>query len=446
MDAEKKEALRKAFRNPTVFCETVLEFKPTKYQRDLAEKFIWNQFVAARWCRQSGKSHIISALLLWYALTHPGCNIAVVGPSWRQSKLIIRKINSFLRKLPKRWYHKPLQTMVRLKNGSTIEAFPNNPETIRGPTLHIVYCDEMNFIADDEELYDAILFTLGTTNGRFICSSTPWSTDSVFYRIFNSPDYEDYARSHVTWKEAVEPNGPLKKRILKSIRRQLKADPWRWRREMEAEWAEDENVWLPQDLITRCIGTVRTLGFDLEYFRFEDYVQGEFYIGGDFGKHRDHTVLAAVERKGNRLLLRYCHQFPLRTPYASVIGHMKVLSDRWHSVNATFLDKTGIGEYIVEDAKNAGVSNVEGITFTEERKEELATALKEQMTNGNLWIPYDENLINELNTERFKLTKTGRIRFSHPPGTHDDRFWALALATYAAIRKKKKPSLLLKAY
>jgi len=186
--AAKKKRVPK---DPVKFCREWLGFEPTEYQLKLIRLFQKKQFVAAWWCRQSGKSHIISALLLWFALRNKGSYIAVVGPSWRQTKLIIRRINSFLRKLPKGFYHKPLKTMVRLSNGSLIEAFPNNPDTIRGPTLHIVYADEMNFIPNDEEMYDAILFTLGTTNGKFVCSSTPWNTDSIFYKIFNHEDFSE---------------------------------------------------------------------------------------------------------------------------------------------------------------------------------------------------------------------------------------------------------------
>ena len=39
-----------------------------------------------------------------------------------------------------------------------------------------------------------------------------------------------------------------------------------------------------------------------------------------------------------------------------------------------------------------------------------------------------------------ELIKEGKIRLSHPQGTHDDRFWALALATYAA-RTQPSPKL-----
>ncbi len=166
---------------------------------------------------------------------------------------MIRKIGGFAAKPNISPYiEHVLRTRVRCLNGSTIESFPNNPETIRGPTLDLIFVDEFNFCADDEDLYDAVLFTLSTTNGKLITTSTPWSQDSIFYKIWNDEDYSDFYRSHVTWKDALEPNGPLKAGILEKIRKQLAADPFRWRREMEAEWSEDEDAYFPQDLITSC--------------------------------------------------------------------------------------------------------------------------------------------------------------------------------------------------
>ena len=44
----------------------------------------------------------------------------------------------------------------------------------------------------------------------------------------------------------------------------------------------------------------------------------------------------------------------------------------------------------------------------------------------------DEALYHELNAERYELSKSGKILFNHPQGTHDDRFWTLTLAVYAA--------------
>ena len=446
IEAELEAEKAKIPEDPVKLCEQKLGFKPTKYQRKLARFFMKNQFVAARWCRQSGKSHMVAALLLHYGLIHPNSYIGVVGPSWRQTKLIIRRINFFLRKLPRGLYQKPQRTIVRLRNGSIIEAFPNNPETIRGPTLHTVYCDEMNFIRQDEELYDAILFTLSTTNGKFICSSTPWTTDSIFYKIFNDEAFKDFKRIHVTWRDAVEPKGPLKRGILKKIRRQFQGDPWRWRREMEAEWAEDERVWLSQALIASCIDQA------LEPYDFEDEPQGEFFVGVDLGKWRDYSVVVVVMRDKEQLKLVHVKRFALRTSYASVIGYVKTLCDRWNYVQKVTVDMTGVGEYIVEDMSNAGIWQVEGIKFTLPTKEKLATNLKQRMVDGVFKVYYlpvrrisDVDLMAELNVERFELRKTGGIAFSHPQASHDDVFWSVALALHSA-RRGETPSRLVRAY
>lgn len=420
--------------DPNQFFRETLGFTPTAYQAELISLFQSSQFIAARWARQTGKSHTISALLLHYALTNPNSSIGIVGPSWRQTKLIIKTINGFLGKLPKGSYKKPQRTSVTLTNGSVIEAYPNNPETIRGPKLHIVYADEFAFIPDDEELYDAMLFTLGTTNGKFICTSTPWRTDNIFHKIFYDATFEDYAKSHVTYTQALEPNGPLKLQILNRIKKQLEGDPCRWKREMEADWAENQNTWLTQALITQCIDHT------LDYIEFEEEANGVFYAGLDLGKHQDPSVLAILKNENQQLRLVHLHRFPLETPYASVIGYVKTITDRWQGIGKILVDQSGVGDYITEDMTNTGIDNIEGVTFTQERKQEMAQWLKQAMTEKRLFIPYDSELIAELNLEQYELSKDGKIRLSHPLGTHDDRFWALALAAYAS-RTQPPPKL-----
>jgi phage FluMu gp28-like protein len=432
-------------REPVEFFRQVVGFEPTHYQKEFIKLFKETQFLAARWCRQSGKSWIISALLLWYAVTHADSYIAIVGPSWRQAKLIIRRISYFVRNLPPGMAFKPLRTVVRFTNGSVIEAFPNNPDTIRGPTLHVVYCDEMNFLPNDEEMYDAILFTLSTTNGRFVCSSTPWNKDSIFYKIFFHEGFQDFAKHHVTWQQALEPNGPLKKKILEKIRKQFAEDPWRWKREMEAEWAEDETTWLPQSLITKCIDG------DLELWNFESQQRGKFYAGLDLGKLRDYSVLIVVEEVEGKYLLRHWKVFPLGTKYATVIGYVKTLCDRWRRIERVRVDITGVGEYVVEDMQNAGIeAEVEGVTFTLPRKQEMASLLKQRMLDGAYRFPFVElrlsptvllSYVAELNVERFELRKDGSIAFNHPQGQHDDTFWATALALYCSVKMAPEPCL-----
>jgi hypothetical protein len=279
VEAATLEKTQKVSEAPGDFCREILGFKLFAYQERFIRLFQEYQFTAARWCRQSGKSFIVSALLLWYAVTHANNAVGIIGPSWRQTKRILMRIAGLSRKLPAGLVFKPQRTQIHFANGSVIEAFPNNPETIRGPTLHVVYADEFNFVANDQELYDAILYTLGTTNGKFVCTSTPWHSDSLFYKIFNHKDFQDFKTLHVRVEEAVEPNGPLKASIVEKIRTQMGDDPARWRREMEAEWAEDEDVWLTQSLIASCIGTAATCGMDLQEYDTERSTGASFLLG-----------------------------------------------------------------------------------------------------------------------------------------------------------------------
>lgn len=415
------------------FCKNNLDLSLTKYQVEVAKLLEKHNDVALRWARQTGKTHVIAAWLLHYALTHENSHIAVIGPSWRQTIITITKMNYFRTKLPAGLFYKPQRTIVRVKNGSVIQALPNNPSNLRGFTLNIVYGDEMNHIPNDEEMFDAISFTLATTNGKFIASSTPWTSDHIFWKICNHEDFKHFAKSHVTWKQALEPNGPLSKKWLEKKRQEYRGDPWRWRREMEAEWSEDEDVWLSQSLITSCIDEA------LDFYPFEALAQGDFVMGLDLGKYHDYSVLTVLERQGQLMKLVHLHRFPLRTPYASVIGYVKTLCDRWKFVNKIMVDMTGVGEYIVEDMIKSGIHSVEGVKFTAPKKEEIATNLKQRMLDGVFKIPYvpvrslrDVDLAAELNVERFELRKTGGIDFSHPEGTHNDVFWSVALACASA--------------
>jgi phage FluMu gp28-like protein len=426
--------------DPIEFFRQVLGIEPTDYQRELIELFQKNQFIAARWSRQSGKSFTTSGILLNYALANPNFYIGVVGPSWRQTKLVIRRIGEFARRLPPGSKIIVQKTKITCPNGSVIEAFPNNPDTIRGPTLQCVFADEFNFIPNAEDLYDAALFTLGTTNGKFICTSTPWNTDSLFWRICNHKDFEDFARHHVTWQRAQEPNGPLKLGILDKIRKQLRDDPARWRREMEAEWAEDEDVWLSQSLIASCIGTVKNCGEDLQEFKPEVSYEGEFFAGLDPAQTRDYHVFSVVERVDDKLLLRHLKIFPHPTYDAHVLGYIKAFQDRWGGFQKLRVDVTREGPSFILDMENAGINNAEGVVFSTPRKSEMANLLKKRMNDKRFFYPllswdkpYRGDICTELNVERFVNRKDGAIGFSHPNGTHDDVFWATALAVYATV-------------
>ncbi|MEM2108143.1 MAG: terminase family protein [Candidatus Bathyarchaeia archaeon] len=447
LDAALERKLLHVQADPVAFFREVLGWELTEYQKEAVRLFDGNQFLALRWSRQSGKSTTCSGLLLRFALYNPDCYIAVVGPSWRQTKLNIRRIGSFVHRLGDQRI-KVQKTRISFPNNTVIEAFPNNPDTIRGYTLDLIWWDEVNFTAGDSDMYDAMLFALGTRNGKLIATSTPWNTDSVFWRMCNHESFSDFARHHVRWERTVKPHGPWSPEYIEKIKRQYGEDLARWRREMEAEWAEDEDVWLSQSLIAACIGTVKNCGEDLQPWDPEEAYSGDLYAGLDLAQTRDYCVLAVVERVNDVLLLRHLKIFPQPTLYSTVLGYVKQLQDRWGGFQRIRVDITREGPSIIADMENAGIENAEGVNFTVPRKSEMASLLKQRMMDKRFFYPYltwekpyRGDICTELNVERYELRKDGAIGFSHPNGTHDDVWWAVALAVYATVEMQPEPFL-----
>ncbi len=174
---------------------------------------------------------------------------------------------------------------------------------------------------------------------------------------------------------------------------------------------------------------------NIAYVGFDEDAKGEFYAGLDLAEVVDHSAFAVVRKKGKEIDLVHMHRFPLKEELGTVLGYIKILSQKWQSIGAVYVDNTKHGKYILSDMKEVGIPNPIGVNFSTDSKQEMAQIMRDRLADGKLRMPYDRSLLNELNVEQYQLTKTGKIAFSHLSGTHDDRFWALALATYAATKE-----------
>lgn len=310
-----------------------LGFKATDYQeRLLRDK---SQFILARWSRQSGKSLAMAVAVLFNALTKRGFRAAIVAPSKRQSMKMVDKISRLVSRLGRDILEgPPRKGRLAFRNGSVIEALPNNPDTIRGETLNMVVLDEFAYIEHDRELYDAIIFALSTTNGSFYGTSTPGSQDTLFYTIATDDNqFSDFSRHHVSYKDALKPNGPIDPEFLEKIRRQYQTDPGRWKREMEAEFADDEDAYLPLDLVESCV----TDG--PETFTKDDVIGGRlnrvgnFFVGTDPGLKIDPSAVAVVQKIGQDIYLVQELAFPPGTFLSVVTGYLSLLNQRLQTVS-----------------------------------------------------------------------------------------------------------------
>ena len=157
---------------------------------------------------------------------------------------------------------------------------------------------------------------------------------------------------------------------------------------------------------------------------------GSFYAGVDLAKKEDFSVVAVLRKDEDAFRLVHLNVFPQGTEYVGVINYLKALSERLKTIHRFIADQTGAGEAVLEQAQKT-VSNIEGVVLTAPQKQDVLGYLKLVMQERRVLFPYELDFLQELNVERFELSKSGQILFSHPDGTHDDRFWAFALAVFA---------------
>lgn len=452
------------------FFQKVLSIKPYPYQAEFLRDP--SPLKVLRWPRRSGKTTVMSGDDIYFAVHHPNTTIIVTMPKFQQVKEIyFQAIHEHLARMPSRYYdsliESELQTIIRFTNKTRILAETPEPFTIRGHGPSKISIDEMCFIRKDKDLWLSALLPMTLTQTVYInVASTPWNKDSIYYQMCFDKSFRAFsgnvwhnvegdepgkAKYLLTWRDVLKPNGPLDPYQVEVMREQYAGDPWRWKREMESAFVDDETAFLPSSLIIKCQND------ELDFYNFEDNPQGEFCLGWDLGRERDPGAVAVVERKEDYLRLVHCKAFKLKTPYVTQMAYIKSLCDRWRWVRAVYYDHTGT-KGIDEQIERAGFPNVKGIDFTRQMKHVMAVNLKQLMmtpresdrslppedARRRFELPYDPDVQAELNVVQWEQKPGSELyTFSHPEGSHDDRFWAIALAVYAASIRKEPSGVLM---
>ena len=437
---EEFDSLRVKLReDPVIFAEAVLGFHAFSYQSELLSSK--SRRIVACWARQTGKTTAIAIKVVHFAFTHTRTTTLIVSRGLRQSMIMFGMIENLVKTHPilDKSVVKSTRTLIQLKNESKIIALPCGPDgaSLRGYTADLVVMDEAAFIPEDV-IASVIFPMLATTNGSAIMLSTPWGRDHIFYRSFKNPDY---------WSQHVraEESPRISKEFLEEQKRDI--GELRYKMEYEAEFIEDENSFFSQDLIRECVDDYNLM--DEEQLRTEGKITGTYFLGADFGKRVDYSVVALLEEEAEeRTRLVFMKQFHLGTPYTEIVAFIQRLSQKF-DIAKGFVDQSAVGESLVDEIRETA-SQIEGLTFTAKVKQDMMVLLQTRMEQKKLVLPMDRPLLSQINEQQYKFGKVkpnenpeekGVMTFYHPPGTHDDQLWALALAVYAS--KEKEPETFL---
>lgn len=208
------------------------------------------------------------------------------------------------------------------------------------------------------------------------------------------------------------------------------ADEESFQQEYMCRPADDDAAFLEYDLIASCEYPAQS--------EWSERGEGTLYAGVDIGRKHDLTVLWVVEKLGDVLYTRH----------VEALGRMrkseqeKVLWPWFEKCRRVCIDQTGLGIGWTDDAQDRfGSARIEGVSFTQQSKEELAYPVRSRFEEKRIRIPYTPEIRTDLRQVTKQVTPAGNIRFTAERTTdgHADRFWALALAIHAADGMARQP-------
>lgn len=220
-----------------------IAFEAYDFQKDLIETYWKHRNTIAMIPRQSGKTTTAAGFLLWYASFNPDVTVLIAANKFKAANEIMQRVKYAYEELPNHIRPGVVEynvTSIRFDNGSRIIATTTTPDSGRGLSISLLYCDEFAFVKPRMavEFWSAMAPTLAT-GGKCIITSTPASDEDMFAQIWTMA-------APATDEEGNEIPGGIGKNEFKRFSAHYSQVPGR-----TEEWATKERAKIGDDKFRR---------------------------------------------------------------------------------------------------------------------------------------------------------------------------------------------------
>ena len=188
--------------------EGVIPFDMYDFQESMVEKFHEHRFNICKLPRQSGKSTIVTAYLLWYVLFNANVNVAILANKAPTAREMLGRLQLSYENLPK-WMQQGIvgwnKGSLELENGSKILASSTSASAVRGMSFNIIFLDEFAFVPNHiaEQFFASVYPTISSGKStKVIIISTPHGMNQ-FYKLWHDAERgaNNYVATEVHWSE-----------------------------------------------------------------------------------------------------------------------------------------------------------------------------------------------------------------------------------------------------
>lgn len=388
--------------------ELVIEYdRPSLYPKQEEAIFCEARTSVIEASTKSGKT---VGCLVWIAEQafglKPRSHVWWVAPVYSQAKVAYRRLKTFLRDGGLPYQHNDTELMITLPNDVDIVfRSGEKPDSLYGEDVFAAVLDEATRMR--EEAFIAVRTTLTATGGPMRIIGNVKGRKNWAYRLARKAEAGaiDLAYFKITAHDAVEA-GVLKAEEIEAARRDLPEGIFN---ELYlAMPSTDEGNPFGLDHIRACIVPMSR--------------KKAAAFGWDLAKSVDWTVGTGLDAEG-----RVCRFRRFQKPWKETLTTIREETGR---VPAD-VDSTGVGDPIVEDLQREA-GNFQSFKFTQQSKQQLMEGLAVSIQKHELGIPENTAempIQHELEMIEYEYTRTG-VRYSAPPGFHDDCVMSLALANH----------------
>lgn len=364
--------------------------------------------------RQVGKSCLAALLLIEYAL-RGRCISVVVEPTQAQSRRLFKQISDMMQKTGMvKSANSQLLTM-EFSNGSEILfKSAEQRDALRGFTVTgLLVIDEAAFIQN--QIFEILYPTCDANNAPILIISTPLFCSGEFY--------DQYMRG-------LSGNAHVK----------------------SFDWSRyDTSKYLSPEKLQHYRETISPLKFKSEYLG--EFISEGSYIFGDFnnciytgendtkpvyagidwgaGNGGDWTVMIMMDALG---VVTDIVSFNDLGPVEQIEAISRVIRNH-PTIQVVCVEINSIGAVYYDMLRRRIGDKVRKFNTTNESKRSIIEQLISGFQTASLGIPYDEELIRELQHYTAEKTPKGAMTYNGADGVHDDYVIALALV-YDAYMKK----------
>ena len=460
------QELKKCAKNPIYFIRNYVYIntkdngmqlmKTYPFQDEAIRRFLKYRFNINKWSRQVGKSTVVRAYILWYAMFHTDKLVAMLANKLMLAKEQLQLLRESYVALPY-WLQPGVKLWnkmsIQFSNGCRIMVAASSPDGIRGFSPNLLYLDEFAFLRPGmaDEFMASVMPTISSgKTTRIIITSTPNGLNH-FYRMWEDGVDEKTATPHELQSKYV------KSTVL-----------WNEVPGRDPQWGVDEEARIGeqrfrQEYMCEFIGSATTL---IDYKTLQHlHPTAPFKIPGvpreyslrvfstpipkQVLEKEDWTYVAALDtgfgmRQDYHVLQILLAKTSCRAEQVLTLSSNEVTVEDFCSMSASILKMYGNPPLTIEYNggsgmtahktmfENLGYDNLinydqyfRGIYSTNPVKTRAVMLLKLYVQRGYLQLK-DENTINEL----MSFTKLNQFTWGGSGGNHDDHVTSLYWCVY----------------